>query len=310
MRVLIAGGNGFVGRALTRELTDAGHEVGWLSHRPGRAAELGFPGLEEIAFVPHSESDSWHAAVANADAVVNLSGHPIASRWNPRVKHLIRESRIETNRALVRALTEAAEADPSRPRVLVTASGIGIYGERGEEVLTESSAPGDDWLARVAVDWEGAASPATGAGVRVVAVRTAVVIGREGVLPRMLLPMRLLSGGPIGNGRQYFPWIHIADLVGVYRFVLEHDSVSGPVNACAPVQLTMAQFARALGRVTHRPSWFKVPGFILKIVLGEVAPYTLFSQRADSSMIVSAGYRFRFPDAESALADAIAHMRD
>ena len=310
MRVLIAGGNGFVGRALTRELTDAGHEVGWLSHRPGRAAELGFPALEEVAFVPHSENDTWNTAVAAADAIVNLSGYPIASRWNPRVKHLIRESRIETNRALVRVLTDAADADPSRARVLVTASGIGIYGERGAEVLSESSAPGDDWLARVAVDWEGAAMPATEAGVRVVAVRTAVVIGREGVLPRMLLPMKLFSGGPIGNGKQYFPWIHIADLVGIYRFALENDAVSGPVNACAPVQLTMGQFARALGHVTHRPSWFPVPGFILKIILGEVAPYTLFSQRADSSMIASAGYDFRFPDAESALADAIAHMRD
>lgn len=310
MRVLIAGGNGFVGRALTRELQGAGHSVGWLSHRPGRAATLGFPGINELAFVPHSENEAWVSAVADADAVVNLSGYPIASRWNAKVKHLIRESRIETNRALVRALVEAAEADPDRARVLVTASGIGIYGERGDEVLTEASAPGDDWLSRVAIDWEAATQPASDAGVRVAAVRTAVVLGREGVLPRMLLPMRLFMGGPIGSGRQYLAWIHLADLVGIYRYVIEHASVAGPVNACAPEQLTMAEFARALGKATHRPSWFPVPAFVLSVILGEVAPYTLFSQRATSAKIADAGYTFRFPDAVGALTDAVAHMRD
>lgn len=308
MRVVIAGGNGYVGRALTRRLQGAGHEVAWLSHRPGRAAQLGFGGLAEYAFDPSDASGAWTAAVASADAVVNLSGHPIASRWNPRVKDLIRSSRIGTNRALAAVLREASAHEPDRPRTLVTASGIGIYGDRGDEVLDERSAPGSDWLSRVAADWEAAAD--AGPGVRVVAVRTGIALGSEGFLPKLLLPMRLFMGGPVGSGRQYLAWIHLDDLVGIYEHVLTEAGISGPVNACAPEQVTMAEFARALGRVVRRPSWFPVPAPMLRIVLGEVAPYTLFSQRGDASKIIEAGYRFRFPEVEPALADAVTHMRE
>jgi hypothetical protein len=307
MRIAIAGGNGFVGRALTARLLERGDEVVWLSHRPGRAAALGFPTVAEHAFDPAATDSAWAAAVRDADAVVNLSGHPIASRWSPRVKELLRSSRVDTNRALATVLARAAEDDPAHPRTLVTASGIGIYGDRSDEVLAEDAAPGRDWLAQLAVTWEAAAD--AGPAVRVAAVRTGITLGSEGFLPKMLLPMRLFAGGPVGSGRQYLAWIHLDDLTGIYDHVLHTGGISGPVNACAPGVVTMREFARALGRVTRRPSWFPVPAPMLRLVLGEVAPYTLFSQRASAERIQDAGYTFLHPEVEGALRDAVAGLR-
>ena len=300
MRVAIAGGNSFIGRGLTDRLIGAGHDVTWLSHSPGRRTPPA--GVSEVAFVPSETGGACEVAVAGADAVVNLSGYPIASRWNRRVKELLRTSRVETTRALIGAI---GRARPGGPTVYVSASGIGIYGDRGDDVLTEDVAPGDDWLSLLARDWEDEAAKASGVGCRTVMLRTGLVLGDEGLVPRLVLPTRLFLGGPIGNGRQWMSWIHYEDIVGLYVHAIENPAMSGAVNASAPEPVRSSDFARALGRTLGRPSWFPVPGFALRVVLGEVAPYTLYSQRASAQRAIDAGYTFVHPEAGAALADVM-----
>ncbi len=302
MRVAIAGGNGFIGRALSDELLTTGHEVVWLSHRPGRVVPPA--DVREVPFDPTQKDGAWREEVFSADGVVNLSGYPIASRWNAHVKELLRTSRIDTTRALVDAVAQARDGGTG-PQVYASASGIGIFGEGGDAVLTEDSPVGDDWLAQLAVAWEREALRAQESGCRAVVIRNGLALGDEGLLPKLALPMKLFAGGPVGNGTQWAPWIHTSDIVGIYRFALEHSEVSGAIIACAPKPVTMREFAATLGRVMHRPSWFPVPAFVLSIVLGEVAPYTLMSQRASSAKVEALGYRFRFPQLEDALRDLL-----
>lgn len=308
MRIAIAGGTGFVGRELTRQLIEAGHDVVWLSRRTGKLRELGFDpdALEEIRFDHRKPENAWAEQVGAADAVVNLSGHPIASRWNASVKHALRESRVGTNRAIVHALADAAATDPNRSRVLVSASGVGIYGDRGEEILHEGSEAGGDWLATLACEWEGAAREAERiAGTRVVCVRTGLVLGAEGLVPRLALPMKLFVGGPVGSGRQWASWIHIHDIARVYRHAIEAAEVSGPVNACAPEPVRMRDLTAALGRALHRPSWLPVPEIALRVVLGEVAPYMLYGQRAEPRVLGQTGFEYAYADLDAAAADAV-----
>lgn len=290
MYVAIAGGNGYIGRNLTGLLRERGSRVVWLSHRPGRAESAGAlaPDLE-VVFDPSDTEGPWRDEVALADAVVNLSGYPISSRWNSRVKHLLRESRIDTGRALVHAMADLP--GDSRPVVYVAASGIGIYGDRGDDLLGEDADPGSDWLARLAVDWEAETMAAADAGIRAVAVRTGIVLGEEGLVPRLTLPFRFFVGGPIGSGRQWLSWVHIDDIAAIYAHAIETEDLTGPVNASGD-PVTMREFARAFGAAMRRPSWFPVPMAALRLVLGEVAPYTVMSQRADTAKLRGSGYRY------------------
>ncbi len=301
MRVAVLGGNGFIGREVTRQLLARGHEVVCLSHRPGRVTPP--EGVDEVPlmFVPSAPGD---LAVASADAVINVSGYPIASRWNRRAKQLIRESRVDLTMQVVESLVRARRGGGG-PATLVNASACGIYGDRADEILDEDSRVGGDWLSDLAVEWETAARTAELSGARVVRIRNGVAMGSEGVLPRMRTPMKLFLGGPTGNGRQWVSWVHRRDLAALYVHAVECDAVDGALNGGAPDPVRMKELARALGRATHRPSWFPVPLFVLKIVLGEVAPYTLTSQRLNANKALSTGFEFEFPEIDQAFRDLV-----
>jgi uncharacterized protein len=290
-RVLISGATGFIGSALAGRLANEGVEVRRLTRR-ARAAS-------DVQWDP--ERGTFDArALDEIDAVVNLAGEKIDQRWSTDRKRQIRESRLHATTLLARAIAERAE----RPRAFVSGSAVGIYGDRGDEVLDERSAPGDDFLARLAQEWEDAARPAAVAGVRVVHPRTGIVLGaRGGALARMLPPFRLGGGGPLGGGRQWMSWIALTDMVSALMFALRSDALVGPANFTAPDPARSADFAAALGRVLHRPAVVPTPTFALKLLFGgEMVDATLLaSQRALPVALEKAGFVFAHPRLEDAL---------
>lgn len=307
MRVIIAGGSGLIGRALTANLTADGHEVLILSRTPERLS--GLPaGARAVAWDTHT-ADGWGPLADGADALVNLAGANLAgerffpSRWTAERKRLIRDSRLNAGRAIVQAVEQATR----KPGVVVQASGVGYYGPHGDEIVTEETPPGSDYLARFAAeDWEPSTAPVEALGVRRAIARSAGVLDpNEGALWRLLLPFRLFVGGPMGSGKQWFPWIHIDDEARALRFLIDHPQASGPFNLTAPYPLTNAGFAKVLGQVLGRPSWLPVPGFALKLAFGKVTGVLLEGQRAVPKRLQELGFEFRFPTAEAALKDLL-----
>jgi hypothetical protein len=297
MKALVTGGTGFIGSALVGSL-DAARV---LSRDPARAKSA--PGV--------SEAFAWDAgvgpppteAVEGVDAIFHLAGDPVAEgRWTAKKKARIRSSRVDGTRRLL----EAVRAAKSRPKVLVGASAVGIYGDRGDEELTEGSFHGTDFLAKVCEEWEAEERKAADLGLRVVHLRIGVVLGPGGgALKKMLPPFRMGVGGPLGSGKQWMPWVHRDDVVSLAIFAAENAGVSGPVNAVAPGAATNGDFTRALGRVLHRPAIFPVPKFAMKVAFGEFADILFASQRVAPRAALAAGYRFRHADVEGALRDAV-----
>jgi uncharacterized protein len=293
MRVAITGATGLIGTRLARALAERGDSVVALSRDPDRARER--LGVDAAGPDPATRTASVEL-LSSVDAVVNLAGEPIAQRWTTAVKERIRSSRVERTDRLVQAM---GAADPS-PRVLVSASAAGYYGDRGADELDESASPGDDFLASLCVDWERAADQAVGA--RVVKIRTGAVLDRSGgALQKMLPPFRAGLGGPIAGGRQYMPWIALDDIVGLYLRALDDDSWTGPINASAPNPVTNGEFVKALGRALKRPAVVPVPGFALKLMFGEMASVLVVSQRMVPRRALELGYEFRFGDLDDAL---------
>jgi len=287
-----------IGRALSLELVGAGHEVVVLSRnpRPEKA-----PAGASIEGWDSRSVDQLVPLVDGADAIVHLLGESIASgRWNGSRKREILDSRVRSSTAVAEAIGRAK----SKPSVLLQGSAVGYYGAEAQGTVDETSAAGSDFLADVCRRWE--AASATVEGVRRVVLRTGVVLSLDGgAFPRMLLPIKLGGGGKLGNGRQPFPWIHLADEVGAIRFLLENDAARGPFNLTAPGVLTNAEFTKVVGKVVRRPTLFPAPAIALKLLLGEMSTLLLDGQRAVPKALQDAGYVFRFADAEAAVRDLV-----
>ena len=306
MRIVIAGGTGFLGRRLTSAWLDAGHGVTILTRQPDRPTTQKAAGLETRRWNPPVVDDGLIAALSGADAVVNLAGVSIGGvPWTPGRKRAILRSRLDATGAIVEAIGRLPAAD--RPSVLVNASGIDVYGNRPDGELTEDSAPGDSFLANVVVAWEQAATRASEHGVRVVLARTSLVLAPEAIAWRLvLLPFRLFVGGPLGSGRQRFTWIHVDDAVGLYQLAVRDASIVGPINLVAPEVPTQREFAAAIGRAMHRPAVVPAPAFLLRLVLWGQADIVLHGRLAIAAKARAAGYRFRHQTVESALTDVLA----
>jgi uncharacterized protein len=301
MKIVIAGGTGFLGSRLAASFSADSHDVVILTRgtTTTKTAAAAAGHLRAVAWSPTGEAGSWAAEIDGAAALVNLAGESIAGRrWSAPHKARILESRIHATRSLAAAIGRAS----APPGVWVSGSAVGYYGPLGDEPATEERRAGADFLASVCVQWEQEALRASDR-TRVVCIRTGLVLAREGgALPEMLPPFRIGVGGPVGSGRQYWPWIHVDDWVGLVRWAVTTTAVSGPLNTTAPNPVTNREFAAALGRAMHRPAFLPAPAFALRLLLGEMADALLLSgQRAIPAKAERLGYRFRFKNVDDAL---------
>lgn len=296
MKLVITGATGFIGSAVVDRLWSQYHSLSLLSRNPPR--EINVAKKEWLVWNPGVPGD-WEYCVDGADGIINLAGEPIAAkRWTEARKEKIRSSRLDSTRALVRAIAKAK----IKPKFLINASAVGYYGARGDEAITEESASGTDYLARVCVEWEAEAKKAESEGVRVVLLRTGIVLDRgRGALAKMVPPFKFFAGGPLGSGNQWMPWIHIEDQVGLLLFLMNNENAHGPFNCTAPNPVIMAEFSKTLGETLNRPSWATVPGGVLALVLGEMSEILLNGQRALPQAALKLGYQFRYPHLSPAL---------
>jgi uncharacterized protein (TIGR01777 family) len=296
MNIFITGGSGFVGTALSSHLLNMGHSVVSTGTSPAHKY-LKHTNFRYIS-ADTTQRGSWQDDIKNVDAVINLAGANILHFWTKHYKQKIFNSRILTTRNIVEALRVGGKA------VLCSASATGYYGNCGDEILTEDSPAGNDFLAKVCIDWEKEALTAEEKGARVALMRFGVVLGATGgPFLKMALPFKFFAGGRLGDGRQWFPWIHIDDLVSAVIFIFENSSIKGPINFCAPEPERNRDFAREMGKALKRPSFLPMPAFLVKTVMGELGKSLLSSQRPVPSMLKNNGFTFRFPDAKGAIED-------
>ncbi len=302
MKVVVTGGSGFIGSTLIPMLIVEGHEVVLLTRSPDsvRSRVDQRVKVEEWDGKTHG---AWSSHIESADAVLNFAGESIAGkRWTLAQKQRIIDSRVDATNAIVTAIGRASK----KPAVLINASAVGFYGPVESGDVTEEYQRGNTFLSETTDRWEQSARAVQQYGVRLVLLRISVVLGEGGgALEKMLLPFRLFVGGPIGSGRQWFPWVHVDDLVGAVLFALSNKDVSGSVNVAAPQASTMKEFCTALGKTLHRPSWAPVPGFVLNIALGEMSEMLLTGQRVVPRALERFGYKFKFPQLAPALADIL-----
>jgi uncharacterized protein len=296
MKVLIAGGSGFMGRHLIESLIADSHQVWALSRNPNQTIK----GAQVVAWDGQTVS-GWGHLIEEMDAVVNLSGLSLHNwPWTKRKKQRFHDSRVKPGLALASAIKNTSH----RPEVFIQISGINHYGLRGEEVATEATPPADDYLAQLTVAWENATKSVEEVGVRHVVCRTAVVLARDAILMwLMALPVRLFVGGPLGSGKQALPWIHIDDQIGAIRFLMENPAAKGPYNLIAPQLTSNAEFMRTLAKVLRRPYWFRVPAFLLRLVLGEMSVLVTEGRYSRPERLFEMGYNMRYTDLEEALRD-------
>jgi hypothetical protein len=300
MKIVIAGGTGFLGRPLANTLLQEGHEVVLLTRGTPDSARAEAKGARAVSWDPDGKVGPWSEEVSGAQAVVNLAGESIAGkRWTGAQKARIRDSRVRATRSLAAAIRAAAVPGS----VLVSGSAVGYYGPRGDEEVKEDQPAGSDFLGRVCDEWEREALGASSDRTRVALIRTGIVLEKDGgALPEMLPPFRFGVGGPVGSGRQYWPWIHRDDWVALVRWVISTPAASGAINATAPKPVSSAAFAHALGRAMHRPSFMPAPGFALRLLLGEMADALLLSgQNAVPAKAARAGFQFRYGKIDEAL---------
>jgi len=296
MKILITGGTGFVGTQLTSRLIQDGHEVTILSRSAKRSGEVP-RGISCLQGDP-TQKGPWQEAIKNHDAVINLAGASIFAKWTEEHKKAIRQSRVSTTRNIV----EGTPFHPQKQFTLLSTSAVGYYGFCGDEELTEESPHGDDFLARIASEWEGEALKAKEKGARVVITRFGIVMGEKGGALSQMIPLfKKYIGGPIGSGKQWFSWVHIKDLSEAFAFLMKHPEISGPVNLCSPNPVRNKDLAKALGKVLHRPSFMPAPGFMVKLVLGEFGSVILEGQRVIPRRLLDSGFAFQYPDIDKAL---------
>jgi len=294
-RILISGSSGLIGAALLPSLAAQGYEITRLVRGvPSGESQIHWDPLQPLR----------PEAVSGFDAVVHLAGETIANRWTPARKAQIRESRVQGTRHIAQALAKTSQ----RPRVFISASAIGFYGDRGDEVLREDSLPGSGFLSEVCGAWEAATQPAADAGIRTVQIRTGVVLSsRGGALPKMLPPFKMGAGGRLGGGRQWMSWIDLEDVVGAVHHILQNNTVQGPLNLVAPSPVTNAEFTKTLAAVLSRPAIFPLPAFAVRLMFGEMGEELLLgSQRAEPAKLVASAYTFRFGELKASLEHVLA----
>lgn len=308
MKIVVAGGTGLIGRSLIASLVEDGHDIVVLSRRPSQYQSL-FPDNVSFEQWDAKNDGDWASSIDGAQVVVNLAGENLAGekflpdRWTDSKKRRVRESRVNVGRAITGAIEMASD----KPDVLIQSSAVGYYGIRGDEVITETASAGSDFLATVQVGSEASTAGVETLGVRRVITRSGLVLTTEGgpLLPRLILPFKLYGGGYFGSGKQWWSWVHIVDEVRAIRFLIDNDAASGPVNLTSPNPVTNKEFGQALGRAMGKPSFVPVPGFAMRMIVGEAAVMILEGQRVTPDKLLELGFTFRFPDVGEALLDLV-----